>query len=365
MRDHFNVPDRYFKSHSIGCLPKQTPERLNQHFFKNWAHRGDGSWPSWMDLVDEYREKLGTYLGVDGAQICPQTNVSSALTKILYSLEKPGGKKTILCSEEDFPTIGFVFKQAERLGYSIRFLSGDPCDPNAWANALDDTVGWVHITHAFSNTSRLTPIQEVAQLANEAGATSIVDIAQSAGVVPISLEEWGVDFAIGTGIKFLCCGPGACFLYASPEMCEQAEPIDVGWFSHENPFEMDIHSFRYAASAMRFFGGTPSPAPLINAISALDLWGSIGPERVYQHIQDHLVRLASFVPESALVSPSSKEHRGGTLVIAPDNRDALRSALERGAFAFDERRHGFRLSVHAYTPNEDIESLIETLRDAL
>ena len=39
-------------------------------------------------------------------------------------------------------------------------------------------------------------------------------------------------------------------------------PRDVGWFSHENPFEFDIHDFRYTDTALRFWGGTPSDCPL-------------------------------------------------------------------------------------------------------
>lgn len=365
MREHFHVPDRYFKSHSIGCLPCQTADQLNQKFFANWRSLGDGSWPVWMAILEEYCEKLGAYLGCKGAQICPQTNVSSGLTKILFSIEKDAPRKTILCSEEDFPTIGFVFKQAERMGYTIRFLKGDPTDLMAWAEELDETVGWVHVTHAFSNTSRLTPVMEICALAKQAGATSIIDIAQSAGVVPINLVSWGADFAIGTGIKFLCSGPGACFLYASDEMCKTTEPLDVGWFSHENPFEMDIHRFRYAPSAMRFFGGTPSPAPIINAISALDLWEEIGPEQVYGKIQNRLDTLVTALPSDMIVSPQSAGARGGTLVLNPPDRERFKTDLENGGFAFDERREGFRFSVHGYTPEEDVDALIEAIQSAL
>lgn len=362
MREHFHVPERYFLSHSVGCQPRRAQASLGAAYLEPWRKIGSDAWPGWMAELEAFREKIGWLLGAPAANMCPQINISSALTKVIYSLDKPTDRRTIVCSEADFPTIGFVFNSARRDGYDIRFVSGDVRDPQVWADAIDDTVGFVHVTHAFSNTSHLAPVTEVCQLARAAGATSIVDIAQSAGIVPINLADWACDFAIGTGVKFLCCGPGACYLYASSEMIETSEPRDVGWFSHEDPFEMDIHNFRYADSAMRFMGGTPSPAPLAIANGALDLWREIGPEQVWSQAQDHLSVLISQLPENVLVSPMEPDQRGGTLVINPADRETLRRGLEAGQIRFDERREGFRFSVHGYTSAEDIRNLLDVLQ---
>lgn len=365
MRERFHVPDHYFLSHSVGCLPRATPDQLTEAYFAPWRDRGGEAWPGWMDGLDRFRDLIGELFGTVAHNICPQTNVSSALTKIIHALPAPGSRQTILCTEADFPTIGFVLKQAERAGYSVRFVTGDVSDPNAWLDAWDDSVGLVHITHAFSNTSKLSPVAKLCELARTRGAVSIVDIAQSAGIVPINLPRWEPDFAIGTGVKFLCAGPGACYLYASNAMIESCQPIDVGWFSHEAPFEMDIHDFRYASSAMRFFGGTPSPAPFAMACAALELWREIGIEHAQERAQTLLSRLIEHVPERMLVSPSIAGDRGGTLVVHPDDREALARTLTKAGIRHDERREGFRFSVHGYSSDEDVDHLGDVLRTAL
>lgn len=368
MREHFHVPDNYFLSHSVGCLPRRTLQDLNDHLFAKWQTKGGNAWPGWMDVLDTYRAHLAAMFGTSAAQICPQTNVSSALTKILYSLPLEDGRKTILCTTQDFPTVGYVFKQAERAGFTLRFVNGDVCDPAVWEDAMDDTVGVVHITHAFSNTSRLAPVAEICALARASGALSIVDVAQSAGAVAIDLPIWDADFAIGTGVKFLCCGPGACFLYASHEMIEICQPLDVGWFSHEDPFEMDIHDFRFANSAMRFFGGTPSPAPLIMANAALAVWAEIAAEQgqgaVEARIQALLSKLVAALPVEMMVSPALPGHRGGALVVVPADRAALHRALAARHIQYDERSEGFRFSVHGYTSDAEIDVLIGALQNA-
>lgn len=361
MREHFHVPENYFLSHSVGCLPKEAPDQLRQAYFEPWAQRGGDAWPDWLDLIDQFRAQLGALLGSPGRNICPQTNVSSGLTKLLYALPDRKDRRTIVCSEQDFPTIGFVLKQAERMGYQVRFVTGDVTNADTWAKAWDDSVGLVHITHAFSNTSKLAPVAELCALARERAAISVVDIAQSVGAIPVRLDLWKPDFALGTGVKFLCCGPGACFLYASDEMIESCAPLDVGWFSHEQPFEMDIHDFRYADSAMRFFGGTPSPAPFILAVAALHLWKTFGSVRVQKRIQDQLDRLCALVPDEMLVTPRDRESRGGTFVIDPRDRDRFRDVTSAAKIQGDERKEGFRFSVHGYTDEREVDMLIDAL----
>lgn len=361
MREHFHVPENYFLSHSVGCLPKATHDRLRQDYFETWAHHGGDAWPGWLQALDTFRAKLGYLLGSRAHNLCPQANVSSGLTKLLHALPQRKDKPTILCSPEDFPTTGFVFQQAKRTGYRIKYLDGDAAKLDAWDAAWDDSVGIVHITHAYSNTSKLAPVSGLCTLARERGAISILDIAQSAGAIPVDLDTWGPDFAVGTGVKFLCFGPGACFLYASEEMIQKCAPIDVGWFSHEHPFEMDIDQFRFANSAMRFFGGTPSPAPFLMAISALDLWDSLEPERVHAHIQAALERLCERVSDDILVSPRGLGTRGGAFIVNPPARDGFRNALNARQIRYDERKEGFRFSVHGYTQAEEIDRLADAL----
>ncbi len=361
MREHFHVPENYFLSHSVGCQPKCVQDRLNADYFGAWQAQGGNAWPGWMQAIDQFRGAMGRVLGVSDDLICPQTNVSSGLTKTLYSLPDTGKRKTILLSEGDFPSIGFALKQAEKAGYHLRFLPGDISDLQAWADAMDDSVALVHITHALSNTSQLAPVKQICDLARERGVISIIDIAQSVGALPIDLDDWAPDFAIGTGVKFLCFGPGACFLYASAQMVEVCEPIDVGWFSHENPFEMDIHDFRFASTAMRFFGGTASPAPFILANAALELWQEIGMAQAQERVQTLLSKLLEQVPDEILVSPRNQSQRGAALVIDSPQRDTFGEALNAAGMLFDERREGFRFSVHGYTSEAEIEALAEVL----
>lgn len=360
MREHFHVPDHYFLSHSVGCLPHTVRDALTQSYLGPW--QSGANWSEWMPMVEQFRAGVAGFLGVTAAAICPQMNISSGLTKIIHALPRTPSRDVILLSKQDFPTIGFVMTLAERAGYRVRFIDGDPTDATIWQAAIDAETAIVHVTHALSDSSHLLPVASICAIAKRAGAISIVDIAQSLCAVPTPVADWDPDFVLGTGVKFLCAGPGACFLYAKPTRWSECEPVDVGWFSHENPFEMDIMNFRYADDAMRFFGGTPSPAPLVCANAAIALWQSLNQSSVHAKIQSYLDQLMESIPAQWRVSPTDRAHRGATFVVNPDRTETLAQTLTDHGILHDYRKTGFRFSVHVYTPERDIAMLVDTLR---
>lgn len=362
IRKNFHVPQTYFLSHSVGCLPRRSKKTAEEAFLGPWK---DGqNWERWEGILDDYRVRIGSFIGAQKHNICPQVNIASGLTKIIHSLPRQIGKDVILMSKSAFPSNGFVAAQAKRAGYELRFVEGDPTKIENWEAALDARVAIVHITHVLPFSSTILPAAKLCKLAKRFLALTIVDAAQSIGAVEVNVSKWDADFILGTGVKFLCAGPGASFLYASDTMLKICEPVDVGWFSHEDPFEMDIEQFRYAKDAMRFFGGSPSPQPLAMAVSALKLWAEIGAVNVQTRIQDHLTVLIEDIPDNVLISPREAASRGATLVISPENAHVLRGALKSAQILHDERRAGFRFSVHGYTSEAEIDALKTCLKSA-
>jgi len=116
---------------------------------------------------------------------------------------------------------------------------------------------------------------------------------------------------------------------------------------------------------MRFFGGTPSPAPLVAANSAIDIWKEIGFEQVHKHIQKQLNMLVENIDPKLLMSPINKEDRGATLAIGAVNRAALRKTLEENDIFFDEREEGFRFSIHGYTSVRDVMTLLDVIKGGI
>jgi selenocysteine lyase/cysteine desulfurase len=272
----------------------------------------------------------------------------------------------MLLTENDFPSMGFVMDHAAPAGTVARFIGADedPTDIGTWERHLGDDVWLVFITHVQSNTGLATPVGEITALARERGIVSIVDVAQSAGVIPIDLQTWQADFLIGSCVKWLCGGPGAGFLWLSEEMAATAEPVDIGWFSHASPFEFDIHQFRYADSALRFWGGTPSVAPFVIGANAIAQLSGHGIDRIRRHNLQLCRLLMEAADGRCLVSPTDDDRRGGTVVVRlPEDPQArLVEALTEAGIAFDGRASGIRLSPHIYNTMAEVEAAADIIR---
>ncbi|MFK8024315.1 MAG: aminotransferase class V-fold PLP-dependent enzyme [Ilumatobacter sp.] len=345
----------YLLSHSVG-LPIAGSRHVAQEYFDTWEHHTADAWPRWLDGIDHFRRALAGLLSTTGEQICPQSNVSSGLTKVLDAQRHRFDRPTILISEDAFPSLGFV---CERSGYEVRFVptGADVRDPAVWSR-YGGGVDVAVITHVHSNTGVSVPVAEIAAPLRDAGVFTIVDVAQSIGILPIDVASWDVDVIVGSCVKWLSGGPGAGWLWASESATETSVPTDVGWWSHEEPFEFDIHDYRDAPDALRFWGGSPTVLPFLVAAHSISSIDAIGVDAIRDHnlgLLDHLIdRLGE-----QITSPHDRARRSGTAIVRSDAR--VVATVQRHGIDVDHREHGIRVSPHLHTSIDDIDRLIDAL----
>ncbi len=83
------------------------------------------------------------------------------------------------------------------------------CDPDGaldtagLARALKEPTHMVVVTHASNVTGALAPLERIADIAHAAGATLLVDAAQTAGAYAIDVTAMGIDYLAFTGHKSL------------------------------------------------------------------------------------------------------------------------------------------------------------------
>ncbi|MFC4077242.1 aminotransferase class V-fold PLP-dependent enzyme [Salinithrix halophila] len=83
--------------------------------------------------------------------------------------------------------------------------------------AIRPSTRLIAITHASNVTGAVIPVKEVAEIARRHGVPSLVDAAQTAGILPIDVQEWGIDLLAFPGHKGLFGPQGTGGLYVSPE----------------------------------------------------------------------------------------------------------------------------------------------------
>lgn len=359
-KDQFHVPDGiYLLNHSVGCMPADTAQVIQSNYLDIWSQSQE-PWSDWLAGVHQFNQSIANLLQTTPDQVCSQVNLSSALTKILYGLPADESRRTLLVSEFDFPSLGFVFEQAKRAGFNVRFVDAakNHHSLDTWDEALSEDVFLALVTHVQSNTGVKLAVDKITSLARDRGIITVVDVAQSAGVVPVDVSAWAADFVIGGCVKWLCGGPGASYLWADEAALARCEPLDVGWFSHQQPFEFDIHHFEYAPDANRFLGGTPSVVPYVIASHSINRMLSIGIDVIAQHNARLLDQLTETLTQGDVVSPRDPHLRSGTAIVSFKDNDAVLSALKSQGVHADARAHGLRFSPHIYNSSDDIDRLV-------
>lgn len=336
-RARFSLPDGvvYLDGNSLGALPVATAGAVARTVETEWGRDLIKSWNTagWVDLAERIAGDLAGIVGAEPGTIAVGDSISVNLFKLLATaLRLRPGRPVILADRRNFPTDLYVAQGlVALLGGPARLRLAEA--PEALAAALDGETAVVMASHVDYRSGRLLDLAGLTRAAHAAGALMLVDLAHSAGVVPVGLDRHGVDMAVGCGYKFLNGGPGApAFLYlARRHQAAACQPI-AGWFGHAEPFAF-APDYRPAAGIRRFLAGTP---PVLS-MAALREGVAIAAEAGAEPVREKAMALTATFLELferrlaghgfTLVSPRDPLARGAQLSFSHAEGYAVMQAL--------------------------------------
>jgi len=133
---------------------------------------------------------------------------------------------------------------------------------------VHDGADLVVVSQVLFMTSQIvTNLDPLAEECHRKGARLLVDAYHAIGVFPVDVVKMKADFMIGGSYKYLRGGPGAAFLYVSPDaLVSDLKPIDIGWFAKGwrrvpriHPSDPDLLSGSRRTAARSPIGGCPNP----------------------------------------------------------------------------------------------------------
>jgi kynureninase len=369
-RSEFPILDQtvYLISHSLGAMPKATYDRLHE-YADVWATRGVRAWAEgWWDMPVTIGNDVARIIGAEPGTVVMHQNVSICQSLILSCLEPAPKRNKIVYSELNFPSVMYVYEAHARDGKlrieTVPSDDGTTVSLERFLEAIDEETLLVPFSHVLFKSGFLQDAKAITDRAHEVGALVVLDAYQSAGTVPFSVKELGVDFATGGSVKWLCGGPGAGYLYVRPDLQNTLEPKTTGWMAHENPFafETELH---YAPNITRFLHGSPAIPALYAAQSGYRIINEIGVDKIREKSVRQTTRLIELAEEAGFTVTSPKNHadRGGTITVGHEEAAALTKELIRREFIVDYRPGaGVRISPHFYTKDEELELVINELQ---
>ncbi len=361
----------YLISNSLGAMPRAVQEAL-QEYAVTWASRGVRAWgESWWEMPVKLGDLLCPILGCGPGEISFHQNVTLAEAVVLSCFDFSGPRRKIVYTNMEFPSMMYLHQAQRSRGAEICVADsadGITVELERLLEAIDERTLLVPISHVLFKSAYIMDAKAIIRKAHEVGATVVLDVYQSAGILPIDVKELDVDFAIGGCLKWLCGGPGAAFLYVRPDLLTRFEPKLTGWMAHPNSFGFETGDMRYREDAFRFLNGTPHIPCLYAARPGLEILGAIGPERIRQNSLRQVARLIDLAREQGfpLTIPAKAEERGGTVAVNTPYAYEVSRELLRREFLVDYRPGaGIRVSPHFYTTDDELTAVVREMRQIL
>ena len=359
----------HFISHSLGAMPAAVETSLAD-YARLWRERGIRAWEErWFELPMQVGDLLAGLVGVEKGSVSVHPNVTLAQAVALSTVDFVPPRNRLVCTAEDFPSVLYLYEGLARRGAEIVRVpggSGHTVREEDVLSAMDERTAVVAISSVLFRSSQVLDLGPIARRAREVGARTLVDAYQMVGTVPLDVQALGLDMVTGGSVKWLCGGPGVGYLYVSPRIAPPPEPAITGWFAHRSPFDFDAGPMERDPGARRFLTGTPSIPALMAARPGFEIVARVGVAAIREKSLRQTARMIEWADELGLPlgSPREAPRRGGTVVLEVPHAGEVCASLLAGDVLLDFRPGvGLRLAPHFYTTDEEIDRVMEKVRD--
>lgn len=377
-------PIVYFDGNSLGRPLKRTVERLPHFVQEEWGVRLIRGWDEgWYDAPLRVGDRIG---GLCLGATAGQTVVGDSTTVLLYKLIRAAAdaqvaadpaRREIVIDSDNFPTDRYIVEGiARERGLDVRWIEVDPAagvTPDQVAAAVGPATGVVVLSQVSYRSGYLADAAAITDLVQAAGGLVLWDLCHSAGAVPIDLDGWGADLAVGCSYKYLNGGPGSpAFAYvAERHQATLRQPI-TGWMGHADPFLMGP-DWEPASGMRSYLSGTPAIVGMLALEDMLDVIEEVGIEAIRtksialteRAIASHDELLAPLGVE--LGSPRDPDRRGGQVTLQhPAMREVVSRLWERDVIPDYRDPGGLRVGLSPLSTSfEEVDEGMRRVREAL
>ncbi|WP_309128331.1 aminotransferase class V-fold PLP-dependent enzyme [Microbacterium sp.] len=370
----------YLDGNSLGRPLKDMPETAARFIREDWGTRLIRSWDEqWMELPMRLGDRIADVaLGAAAGQ----TIVADSTSVLLYKLMRAAiaarpGRDEIVIEGGNFPTDRFIAAGvAEETGTTLRWIEPDAVTgvtAEEVATVVSDRTALVVLSHVDYRSGALADMPSITRAVKDSGAVMLWDLCHSVGVVPMQLDDWGVDMAVGCTYKYLNGGPGSpAFAYLRSEHQGRfSQPIH-GWWGAADIFAMGPE-YAPVAGIRQLLSGTPPVLSMLAMQGMLDLIADAGMAAVRAKsisLTDFAVRAYDelLAPLGVrLQSPRNASLRGGHVTIGHDSFQEVTQKLWKDGVIPDFRfPDGIRLGLSPLsTSHEETLRGVVAVRDAL
>jgi cysteine desulfurase / selenocysteine lyase len=375
----------YLDSASVVPAPIPAIKAMEEYFYRYPFNYGVGVARLSLEAaekVNEARRIVAQSIGADNeVEIAFTKNTTEAINLVAQGMDWKSGDDIVLTALEHQSNIIPWMRVGREHNVNVRMVPADSdgmVDPGDVGKAITPATRLVCCTHVSNVFGTIQPVEEIAKIAHERGALALIDAAQSAGRIPVQVDEIGCDFATFCGRKALMGPQGTGFLWGRKELLAKLNPLTTG--SRAGSLIND-KTYKESGLPHKFEAGVLNTSGVIGLGRAVHYINEIGYENIRNRILDltsHMIAVLRSIPKVTFHGSSRLDYQAGIVMWSVQGMECDRVAKELdriGNIIVASGAQGsllaiqpkgltsiVRTSVHYYNTKQDLDSLGQALR---
>lgn len=376
----------YFDNGATTFKPKLVIDSIKDYYenYTSNAHRGDYNISLKTDMKYEAtRKKVKEFINADRVEeIIFTSGTTESLNMIVKSYFKnilTQGDEVLITKSEHASNVLPWFELAKKIGINVKYIELD----NEMKVTLDNikkiitpNTKVISIAHITNVVGDIRPIKEIVEYVHTLGIKVVVDGAQSVPHMKVDVQDLNCDFLAFSAHKM--CGPtGVGVLYGKFDLLEQMKPYNLGGGMNAS-FTSD-GDIEYKSLPQRLEAGTPNIAGVIGLGAAIDYLSLLDMDKVHEYelkLKEYLVKklkenenieVYNETSESGIVAFNIKNiFSQDTAIYLNDYNICVRAGNHCAKILKDELeiKNTCRISLYFYNTKEEIDKLIEVLKNS-
>ena len=265
------------------------------------------------------REALASLLNApDASRVLFTSSCTDSLNLALKGLLRPGDHVVTTALEHN--ALRRPLSALERQGIAVTRVLGGPdgrIDPDAVRTALRPKTRLIALAHASNVSGAIQPVAEIGELARQAGVFFLVDAAQTAGAVPIDMQQMGIHLLAAPGHKGLLGPQGTGILCVDPAV--PLKPIREGGTGSRSSEEAQPDAFPEG-----FESGTLNLPGIAGLTAGVAFVHEKGVEQIRQHelqLTEQLAEGLRGIAGVTVYGPTNPAHRAAVIAFGIEGID--------------------------------------------
>lgn len=239
----------------------------------------------YFDEIEGVYGVIARLINASADEIAVLENATVAWSAAFQAIPFQAGDE-IICCQADYSSNYLAYLHLQKkLDVKVKLAPNDQFDQvdvAALEGLINKATKLISIVHVPTNSGLVSPVEAIGEIARKHGVLYLLDACQSAGQIPLDVEQIGCDLLSATGRKYLRGPRGTGFLYVNSKVKDQLVPAAIDLHSAE---WTATNEYRFREDARKFENWESNFAGILGLKKAVEYALEAGVDDIWERVQ--------------------------------------------------------------------------------